>query len=72
MSNVSIMLRPDNNFEIVARSGAIWISKDGILGPYVVQGPSIYPHIDGMPQHNLGNLEDPVIWLQRRLLPYHG
>jgi hypothetical protein len=62
MSNVSIMLRPDNNYEIVARSGAIWISKDGILGPYVVQGPSIYPHIDGMPQHSLRNLEDPVIW----------
>ena len=41
MSNVSIMVRPDGDFEIVPRSGAILISKDGILGPYTVQGPSV-------------------------------
>jgi hypothetical protein len=66
MSNVSIMVRPDKNFEIVARSGAIWISKDGILGPYTVQGPSIYPKIAGLDQ---SNLEDPVIWYSGGL--YH-
>lgn len=59
MSNVSIMVRPDGDFMIVARSGAVWISKQGILGPYVVQGPSVYPTVAGLP---LRNLEDPVIW----------
>jgi hypothetical protein len=61
MSNVSIMARPDGGFEIVPRSGAILISKTGILGPYTVQGPSVYPTVPGLPQHDLGNLEDPVV-----------
>jgi len=38
MSNVSVMLRPDGNFEIVPRSGAILISSEGILGPYKIRG----------------------------------
>lgn len=59
MSNVSVMLRPDRKFEIVARSGAIMISSEGILGPYKLQGSSIYPGIPGLPTRNL---EDPVIW----------
>jgi hypothetical protein len=59
MSNVSIMARPDGDFMIVPRSGAIWISKSGILGPYVLQGASIYPSVKGLP---LRNLEDPVVW----------
>ncbi|MFI5380964.1 MAG: glycoside hydrolase family protein [Tepidisphaerales bacterium] len=59
MSNVSIMVRPDGDFMIVARSGAIWISKTGILGPYTVQGPGVYPKVAGLP---LRNLEDPVVW----------
>ena len=62
MSNVSIMARPDGGFQIVPRSGAILLSKTGILGPYTVQGPSVYPGIPGLPQHDLGNLEDPVVW----------
>ena len=66
MSNVSVMIRPDGDFEIIARSGAIWISKTGILGPYTVQGPSIYPAITDLDQHNL---EDPVIWYSGGL--YH-
>lgn len=69
MSNTSIMVRPDGNFEIVPRSGAILISTNGVLGPYVVQGPSIYPTIKDMPQHSLRNLEDPVIWFSGGL--YH-
>lgn len=59
MSNVSVMLRPDGRYEIVARSGAIWISSEGILGPYKLQGPSIYPALPGLPKKDL---EDPVIW----------
>lgn len=66
MSNVSIMVRPDGDFEIVPRSGAIWISKDGILGPYKIQGPSVYPKVTGLP---LRNLEDPVVWFSGGL--YH-
>ncbi len=66
MSNVSVMVRPDGGFMIVARSGAIWISKEGILGPYLVQGPSIYPKVTGLP---LRNLEDPVVWYSSGL--YH-
>ena len=66
MSNVAMMVRPDGNFQIIARSGAIWISKDGILGPYVVQGPSIYPQVKGL---NLNTLEDPVLWYSGGL--YH-
>jgi hypothetical protein len=27
-----------------------------------VQGPSIYPSIDGLPKHDLQNLEDPIVW----------
>ncbi len=56
-SNVTIMLRPDGDYEIVQRSGILMISKaaDGICGPYKVQGQSVYPR--GIP-----NLEDPFIF----------
>ena len=69
MSNTSLMVRPDGNFEIVPRSGAILISTNGVLGPYVVQGSSIYPGIAGMPQKNRQNFEDPVVWFSGGL--YH-
>jgi len=59
MSNVSVLVRPDGAFEIVPRSGAIWISTNGILGPYKIQGPSIYRSMPDLPTRNL---EDPVIW----------
>jgi len=59
MSNVSVMLRPDGRFEIVPRSGAIMISSEGILGPYKLQGGSVYPSIPDLPTRNL---EDPAIW----------
>ena len=45
------------------------ISSHGILGPYEPQGSSIYPQIPGMPQHELGNLEDPTLWYSGNL--YH-
>lgn len=66
MSNVSIMIRPDGDFMIVPRSGAVLISKEGILGPYIAQGPSIYPSVKGLP---LRDLEDPVLWYSGGL--YH-
>jgi hypothetical protein len=66
MSNASVMVRPDGSFEIVPRSGAILISTNGILGPYKIQGPSVYPQVAGLP---LRNLEDPVVWFSGGL--YH-
>jgi hypothetical protein len=66
-SNMSIMVRPDGNFEIVQRSGLVLISTNGGVGPYAVQGPSVYPKtIDGQP---VRNLEDPVVWFSGGL--YH-
>ncbi len=65
-SNDMVMLRPDGNFEIIARPGAIMISTTGIMGPYKIQGPSIYAKVAGLPQHDL---EDPVIWYSGGL--YH-
>ncbi len=62
-SNVSIMVRPDGDYMIVPRSGAVFISKaaDGILGPYKSMGPA-FPK--GIP-----NLEDPVVFYSGGL--YH-
>ncbi len=66
-SNMSIMVRPDGNFEIVQRSGLVLISTNGVMGPYAVQGPSVYPTlIDGQ---RVRNLEDPVVWFSGGL--YH-
>ena len=65
MSNVCVLLRPDGDFQIVPRSGAILLSKTGILGPYQVQGPGIYENLPGMPTSDAANLhylEDPVVW----------
>ena len=63
-TNLSIMIRPDNGYyEIVPRSGQIMISANGLLGPYVVQGNSVYESV------NLPNLEDPVVWYSGEL--YH-
>lgn len=60
-SNVSLILRPDGQYEIIQRSGQILLGKN-ILGPYEIQGDSIYRNLTGLPQDNLGELEDPVIW----------
>lgn len=68
-SNEIILARPDGNFEMFGRAGVVMISTNGVLGPYVAQGPKIYPHIAGMPQHALNNLEDPVLWFSGGL--YH-
>ena len=68
-SNEIILLRPDGSLEMFGRAGVVMISTNGVLGPYVAQGPSIYPHIAGMPQHELRHLEDPVLWFSGGL--YH-
>jgi hypothetical protein len=66
-SNMSIMIRPDGNFEIVQRAGLVLISTNGVMGPYAVQGHSVYPKmINGKP---VRNLEDPVVWYSGGL--YH-
>jgi hypothetical protein len=66
-SNMSIMVRPDGGFEIVQRSGLILISTNSVVGPYTVQGRSVYPTtIDGQ---RVRNLEDPVVWFSGGL--YH-
>jgi hypothetical protein len=61
-SNVSIMARPDGNFEFVPRDGRIFFSDKGILGPYKPQGESVFPK-------RIPNLEDPCIWYSGGL--YH-
>ena len=68
-SNESVILRPDGNFEMFGRAAVVMISTNGVLGPYVAQGPTIYPSIAGMPQHSRQNLEDPMIWFSGGL--YH-
>ena len=60
-SNVDLVVRPDGRFEIVQRSGQILISKNGILGPYEIQGDTIY-RLEGLPQEHLDRLEDPLLW----------
>ncbi len=61
-SNVSIMARPDGNFEFTQREGRIYLSDKGILGPYKVVSQSVWPK--GIP-----DLEDPCIWYSGGL--YH-
>jgi hypothetical protein len=68
-SNEIILVRPDGRFEMFGRGGVVRISDKDVLGPYVVQGPSIYPTIKDMPQHELRHLEDPVLWFTGGL--YH-
>lgn len=69
MSNLSIMVRPDGGFEIVPRSGKVWISRTGILGPYTVEGPSVFTTIPELASRKQYYLEDPVVWFSGGL--YH-
>jgi hypothetical protein len=64
-SNVTPVLRHDGRYMVVQRGGEIMIS-DNIIGPYEIQGPSIYPPIKGMIQDKL---EDPIAWYSGGL--YH-
>ena len=59
LANVSLVVRPDGNFLMISRHGFIMLSTAGIMGPYTVQGPSVYPTISGLDN---ATAEDPVIW----------
>jgi len=49
-SNVSLVVRPDGNFEIVQRHGLIALSTTGICGPYKLQQPTnTYPSSEAVP-----------------------
>jgi hypothetical protein len=49
-SNVSIVVRPDGNFELIQRHGVIALSTTGVCGPYAVQTPTnIYPASEAVP-----------------------
>lgn len=65
-ANVSIIVRPDGDFLLVSRPGIIMLSTSGILGPYVAQGPSVWPTLDG---YDNTKAEDPAIWYSGGL--YH-
>jgi len=59
MSNVQVLLRPDNKYMIVARSTAPMLSEDGILGPYKIMGDRVYNKYPELPQDRN---EDPTVW----------
>src|SRR4051812_20912889 len=49
-SNVSLVVRPDGNFEIIQRHGLIALSTSGICGPYKAQQPTTtYPSNEAIP-----------------------
>ncbi len=49
-SNVSLVVRPDGNFEIIQRHGLIALSTSGICGPYKAQQPTnSYPSSETIP-----------------------
>ncbi len=55
-SNVSLVVRPDGNFEVIQRHGVIALSTTGICGPYKVQQPSnTYPS-NQQPPSNLPSI----------------
>jgi hypothetical protein len=57
--NLKIMHRPDGKFMAVTSDGTIGYSST-LMGPYSVQGPSVYSSASGIP--NKSRLEDPSIW----------
>ncbi|WP_139958673.1 glycoside hydrolase family protein [Flavicella sediminum] len=59
MSNVMIIPREDGRYMIVARSTAIMISDNGILGPYKIMSDRIYADMPEIPQTRM---EDPTAW----------
>lgn len=52
-SNVSLVVRPDGNFEITQRHGLIALSTTGICGSYKAQQPTnTYPSSEAIPSQN--------------------
>ena len=59
--NVTALALPDGRYAVViseTRPGTVFVSKS----LDVVQGPSIYPKINGLPKEGLNHFEDPVVW----------
>jgi hypothetical protein len=56
-SNVSLVVRPDGDFEIIQRHGLIALSTSGICGPYVAQQPSFaYPSSETPPAASMASV----------------
>ncbi len=56
-SNVSLVVRPDGNFEIIQRHGLIALSTTGICGPYKAQQPTnTYPSSEAIPAANSASI----------------
>ena len=56
-SNVSIVARPDGNFESIQRHGLIALSTSGVCGPYKAQQPTnTYPSAEAVPSANSGSI----------------
>jgi hypothetical protein len=55
-SNVSLVVRPDGNFEVIQRHGVIALSTTGICGPYKVQQPSNTFPSNQQPPSNLPSI----------------
>lgn len=73
LSNVMIILRPDNRYMMLARHCAPMISDNGILGPYKIMADKAWRGIEGFPQFKN---EDPTIWysdgLYHIVVNHHG
>ncbi|QBG46767.1 hypothetical protein EGM51_04925 [Verrucomicrobia bacterium S94] len=59
LSNVMIILRPDNRYMMLARHCVPMISDNGILGPYKMLNGRAWEGLENMPQFKN---EDPTIW----------
>jgi len=55
-SNISFVVRPDGNYEIIQRHGIIAISTTGLLGPYKVQQPTTTYASGQTPPSNLATI----------------
>ena len=59
LSNISIVLTPENTYIACNREGDIAVS-DSVFGPWEVVNQNIWNQIPGLAGH--GDVEDPVIW----------
>jgi hypothetical protein len=55
-SNISFVVRPDGNYEIIQRHGIIAISTTGLLGPFKVQQPTTTYASGQTPPSNLATI----------------
>jgi hypothetical protein len=57
--NLSLVIRADGSYLMATRFGAMMLSTTGIMGPYKVQGPSVYQNVAGLSNNAR---EDPCFW----------